>query len=149
MERKRLDCLIFERGLAESREKAKIAVMMGNTYVNGQKQDKPGTMLPPDVKIEVRGETLKYVSRGGLKLEKALEVFPISLEGKTVMDIGASTGGFTDCMLQNGAKKGIFHRCGLWAACLEAPHGSACCQSGADKRPLSDSGTGAGTGRFF
>ena len=105
MERKRLDCLIFERGLAESREKAKIAVMMGNTYVNGQKQDKPGTMLPPDVKIEVRGETLKYVSRGGLKLEKALEVFPISLEGQTVMDIGASTGGFTDCMLQNGAKR--------------------------------------------
>lgn len=105
MEKKRLDCLIFERGLAESREKAKIAVMIGNTYVNGQKQDKPGTMLPIDVKIEVRGDALPYVSRGGLKLEKALSVFPIDLHEKTVMDIGASTGGFTDCMLQNGAKK--------------------------------------------
>ena len=73
MEKKRLDCLIYERGLAESREKAKIAVMIGNAYVNGQKQDKPGTMLPVDVKIELRGETLKYVSRGGLKLEKAMQ----------------------------------------------------------------------------
>lgn len=105
MEKKRLDCLLFEHGLAESREKARIAVMMGNAYVNGQKQDKPGTMLAPDVKLELRGETLKYVSRGGLKLEKALAAFPIDLNGKTVMDIGASTGGFTDCMLQNGAKK--------------------------------------------
>lgn len=105
MEKKRLDCLIYERGLAESREKAKIAVMMGNVYVDGQKQDKAGTMLRQDVNIEVRGETLKYVSRGGLKLEKAMQVFPISLDGKIVMDIGASTGGFTDCMLQNGAKK--------------------------------------------
>lgn len=105
MEKKRLDCLIYERGLAESREKAKIAVMIGNAYVNGQKQDKPGTMLPIDVKIELRGETLKYVSRGGLKLEKAMQEFPITLNGKTVMDIGASTGGFTDCMLQNGAAR--------------------------------------------
>lgn len=105
MEKKRLDCLIYERGLAESREKAKIAVMIGNAYVDGQKQDKPGTMLPDDVKIELRGETLKYVSRGGLKLEKAMQEFPITLSGKIVMDIGASTGGFTDCMLQNGAKK--------------------------------------------
>ncbi len=105
MEKKRLDCLIYERGLAESREKAKIAVMMGNVYVDGQKQDKAGTMLPQNAGIEVRGETLKYVSRGGLKLEKALQVFPIDLNGRTAMDIGASTGGFTDCMLQNGAKK--------------------------------------------
>jgi 23S rRNA (cytidine1920-2'-O)/16S rRNA (cytidine1409-2'-O)-methyltransferase len=105
MEKKRLDCLIYERGLAESREKANIAVMVGNVYVNGQKQDKPGTMLPVDAKIELRGETLKYVSRGGLKLEKAMQEFPIDLNGKIVMDIGASTGGFTDCMLQNGAKK--------------------------------------------
>lgn len=105
MGKKRLDCLLFERGLAESREKAKIAVMMGITYVNGQKQDKPGTMLPADARIEVRGKSLPYVSRGGLKLEKALQSFPIDLRGKTVMDIGASTGGFTDCMLQNGAKK--------------------------------------------
>ena len=105
MEKKRLDCLIYEQGLAESREKAKIDVMMGNVYVDGQKQDKPGTMLPQSARIEVRGETLKYVSRGGLKLEKALAVFPIDLNGKIAMDIGASTGGFTDCMLQNGAAK--------------------------------------------
>jgi 23S rRNA (cytidine1920-2'-O)/16S rRNA (cytidine1409-2'-O)-methyltransferase len=105
MEKKRLDCLLFERGLAESREKAKIALMTGNVYVNGQKQDKPGTMLSDDVKIEVREKALPYVSRGGLKLGKALQVFPIDLRGKTAMDIGASTGGFTDCMLQNGAQK--------------------------------------------
>ncbi|HAH78923.1 MAG TPA: TlyA family rRNA (cytidine-2'-O)-methyltransferase [Ruminococcaceae bacterium] len=105
MKKKRLDCLIAERGLAESREKAKIAVMMGDAYVDGQKQDKPGTMLPETVKIELRGEKLRYVSRGGLKLEKALARFPVDLKGKTALDIGASTGGFTDCMLQNGAKK--------------------------------------------
>ena len=105
MKKKRLDCLIAERGLAESREKAKIAVMMGDAYVDGQKQDKPGTMLPETAKIELRGEKLRYVSRGGLKLEKALARFPVDLKGKTALDIGASTGGFTDCMLQNGAKK--------------------------------------------
>lgn len=105
MEKKRLDCLIYERGLAESREKARIAVMIGNAYVNGQKQDKPGTMLAADCKIELRGEAPKYVSRGGLKLEKAMQEFPIVLDGKSTMDIGASTGGFTDCMLQNGAAK--------------------------------------------
>ncbi len=105
IEKKRLDCLIFEHGLAESREKAKIMVMMGNVYVDNQKSDKPGTMLPDDAKIEIRGETMRYVSRGGLKLEKALSIFPIQLKDKIAMDIGASTGGFTDCMLQNGAKK--------------------------------------------
>lgn len=105
IEKKRLDCLIFERGLAESREKAKVMVMMGNVYVDNQKSDKPGTMLPENANIEVRGETLRYVSRGGLKLEKAMAEFPIQLKDKITMDIGASTGGFTDCMLQNGAKK--------------------------------------------
>ena len=105
MEKKRLDCLVYEHGFSESREKAKIEVMVGNVYVNGQKEDKPGTMFPADVKIEVRGKALPYVSRGGLKLEKALKSFPIDLHGKVVMDIGASTGGFTDCMLQNGAAK--------------------------------------------
>jgi 23S rRNA (cytidine1920-2'-O)/16S rRNA (cytidine1409-2'-O)-methyltransferase len=105
IEKKRLDCLIFDRGLAESREKAKVMVMMGNVYVDNQKSDKPGTMLRDDTKIEIRGETLRYVSRGGLKLEKAMELFPILLKDKITMDIGASTGGFTDCMLQNGAKK--------------------------------------------
>lgn len=105
IEKKRLDCLLFDRGLAESREKAKAMIMMGNIYVDNQKSDKPGTMLSIDTKIEVRGETMPYVSRGGLKLEKAMSVFPIELKDKITMDIGASTGGFTDCMLQNGAKK--------------------------------------------
>lgn len=105
IEKKRLDCLIFDSGLAESREKAKAMIMMGNVYVDNQKFDKPGTMLPVETKIEVRGETMPYVSRGGLKLEKAMSMFPIDLKDKICMDIGASTGGFTDCMLQNGAKK--------------------------------------------
>ena len=105
IEKKRLDCLLFDRGLAESREKAKAMIMMGNIYVDNQKSDKPGTMLPIDTKIEIRGETMPYVSRGGLKLEKAMSVFPVQLKDKITMDIGASTGGFTDCMLQNGAKK--------------------------------------------
>ncbi|MFU0833412.1 MAG: 16S/23S rRNA (Cytidine-2'-O)-methyltransferase TlyA [Oscillospiraceae bacterium] len=105
IQKKRLDCLIFDRGFTESREKAKAVIMEGKVYVNGQKQDKPGTMFPVDTPIEVRGDKLCYVSRGGLKLEKALKSFPISLKDKVVMDIGASTGGFTDCMLQNGAKK--------------------------------------------
>ena len=105
IQKKRLDCLIFDRGFTESREKAKAVIMAGQVYVDGQKQDKPGTPFPEDVSIEVRGDRLPYVSRGGLKLEKALALFPIDLNGKTTMDIGASTGGFTDCMLQNGAKK--------------------------------------------
>ncbi len=103
--KKRLDSLIFERGLSESREKARISVMMGLVYVDGQKQDKPGTMLSDGVKIEVRGEAIPYVSRGGLKLEKAISSFAVDLRGKVAMDIGASTGGFTDCMLQNGARR--------------------------------------------
>lgn len=96
-----------ERGLCDSREKAKAIIMSGIVYVNGQKEDKAGTAFPDDLttRIEVRGTALPYVSRGGLKLEKALMEFPISLTGKTCMDIGASTGGFTDCMLQNGAGK--------------------------------------------
>ena len=105
IEKKRLDCLIFDQGLTESREKAKALIMMGNVYVDNQKSDKPGTMLPTDTKIEIRGETMPYVSRGGLKLEKAMAVFPVELNDKITMDIGASTGGFTDCMLQKGAKK--------------------------------------------
>lgn len=105
IEKKRLDCLLFERGFAESREKAKAMIMMGNVYVDNQKSDKAGTMLTDQAKIEVRGDSLRYVSRGGLKLEKAMAVFPIDLNDKVTMDIGASTGGFTDCMLQNGAKK--------------------------------------------
>ena len=105
MEKKRLDVLLFERGLAESRQKAQAVVMSGQVYVNGQKVDKAGTPTPADAPIEVRGGGLKYVSRGGLKLEKAMGTWPISLAGAVCADIGASTGGFTDCMLQNGASK--------------------------------------------
>lgn len=104
--KERLDVLLVKEGHATSREKAKAILMSGIVYVDGQKEDKAGTMFDPEkVKIEVRGQTLRYVSRGGLKLEKALKVFPIDLNGKTCLDIGASTGGFTDCMLQNGAAK--------------------------------------------
>ncbi len=103
--KQRLDVALVERGLILSREKAKVVIMEGLVYVNGQKSDKAGTQVKEDDKIEIRGETLRYVSRGGKKLEKAMEVFPISLEKCTCIDIGASTGGFTDCMLQNGANK--------------------------------------------
>lgn len=104
--KERLDVLLVKQGFAPSREKAKAILMSGIVYVDGQKEDKAGTMFDPEkIKIEVRGNTLPYVSRGGLKLEKALQVFPIDLQGKTCLDIGASTGGFTDCMLQNGAER--------------------------------------------
>ena len=101
----RLDVALVERGLCQSRERAKAVIMSGIVYVNNQKADKPGQDVAEADKIEVRGETLRYVSRGGLKLEKAMEVFPITLQGAICADIGASTGGFTDCMLQNGAAK--------------------------------------------
>ena len=104
--KERLDVLLVERGLAPSREKAKAVIMSGDVFVNGQREDKAGAVFDPEkVNIEVKADKLKYVSRGGLKLEKAMSVFDIELEGMTCMDIGASTGGFTDCMLQNGAKK--------------------------------------------
>lgn len=105
MPKKRLDILLTEQGLAESRQKAQAAIMSGLVYVNGKKVDKAGTPTAEDAVLEVRGKTLNYVSRGGLKLEKAMAVFPIILTDKVAADIGASTGGFTDCMLQNGAKK--------------------------------------------
>lgn len=104
-EKKRLDIVLFERGFADSREKAKALIMSGIVYVNDQKEIKAGRDIKPDDIVEVRGATLKYVSRGGLKLEKAMESFPIRLNNCICMDIGASTGGFTDCMLQNGAQK--------------------------------------------
>ncbi len=103
--KKRLDVLVFEKGFAESREQAKAVIMAGEIYVNNQKADKCGQSYNEDVDIEFRGKAPKYVSRGGLKLEKAIENFNLDLNGKITMDIGASTGGFTDCMLQNGAKK--------------------------------------------
>lgn len=103
--KERLDVLLVQRGLAPSREKAKTMIMEGNVFVAGQREDKAGSAFDEKAEIEVRGNTLKYVSRGGLKLEKAMQNFGIGLENKICMDIGASTGGFTDCMLQNGAKK--------------------------------------------
>lgn len=104
-EKKRLDIAVTEAGYAESREKAKAYIMSGIVFVNNQKADKPGMTVKPDDIIEIRGEPLKYVSRGGLKLEKAVNCFEIDLKGLICADIGASTGGFTDCMLQNGASK--------------------------------------------
>ena len=103
--KERLDVLLVKRNLAGSREKAKAIIMSGIVYVDGQEEDKAGTTFPEDVQIEVRGHTLPYVSRGGLKLEKALKCFDVSVEGKVCTDVGSSTGGFTDCMLQNGAVK--------------------------------------------
>ncbi len=101
----RLDIALVEQGFSESREKAKALIMAGIVFVNNQKSDKPGNTVKPDDIIEVRGETLKYVSRGGLKLEKAVAAFSLKLNDFICADIGASTGGFTDCMLQNGASK--------------------------------------------
>ena len=101
----RLDVLLVEQGLLDSRQKAQAHIMAGLVFVNGQRVDKPGTAVANDAQIEVRGHALPYVSRGGLKLEKAMKCFPLTPKGKVCMDIGASTGGFTDCMLQNGAVK--------------------------------------------
>ena len=103
--KERLDVLLVNRGLAPSREKAKTMIMEGNVFVNNNREDKAGSTFPDDCNIEIHGKTLQYVSRGGLKLEKAMKHFDITMDGKVCMDIGASTGGFTDCMLQNGAAK--------------------------------------------
>lgn len=103
--KERLDVLLVERRLADSREKAKAVIMAGIVYVDGQKEDKAGSMFDVTSNIELRGSTLKYVSRGGLKLEKAMEVFDVDLTETVCMDVGSSTGGFTDCMLMNGGKK--------------------------------------------
>lgn len=105
VEKERLDVLLVQQGLANSRELAKAYIMAGNVYVDGQKEDKAGTKVTVTAKLEVKGNQMKYVSRGGYKLEKAMDVFGIRLDGKICLDIGASTGGFTDCMLQNGASK--------------------------------------------
>ncbi len=105
MAKERLDLLLVKKGIAPSREKARAMIMEGLVYVDGTKEDKAGSLFKEEASIEYRGKKLKYVSRGGLKLERALKVFSIDLEGRICMDIGASTGGFTDCMLQNGASK--------------------------------------------
>ena len=104
-EKQRLDAELVSRGIIQSRERAKAEIMAGKVYVNGQKADKAGELVTPADNIEFRGEQLKYVSRGGLKLEKAMELYGFRLDGKVCMDVGASTGGFTDCMLQSGASK--------------------------------------------
>ncbi|MBQ7758547.1 TlyA family RNA methyltransferase [Anaerotignum sp.] len=105
VEKERLDVLLVQQGLANSRELAKAYIMAGNVYVDGQKEDKAGTKVAVNANIKVKGSQMKYVSRGGYKLEKAINEFGVQLEGKICLDIGASTGGFTDCMLQNGASK--------------------------------------------
>ncbi|WMJ23036.1 TlyA family RNA methyltransferase [Paludicola sp. MB14-C6] len=104
VEKKRLDLLLVEKGLCESREKAKALIMSGNVFIGNERCDKAGMTVLADSEIELKG-SLKYVSRGGLKLEKAIDLYQLDLTGKVCMDIGASTGGFTDCMLQNGASK--------------------------------------------
>ena len=118
--KERLDVLLVKKGLAESREKAKAVIMSGNVFVDGQREDKAGTTFPETVSIEVKGHTLPYVSRGGLKLEKAMKQFDVTMQDKVCTDVGASTGGFTDCMLQNGAKKSVCYRCRARTARMEA-----------------------------
>ena len=103
--KKRLDVLLTERGLAESRQKAQAIIMAGQVFWEGRRMDKAGASVPEDANLEIRGQALRYVSRGGLKLEKAMENFDVTLAGKICMDVGSSTGGFADCMLQNGAVK--------------------------------------------
>ncbi|MDO4616525.1 MAG: TlyA family RNA methyltransferase [Lachnospiraceae bacterium] len=103
--KERLDLLVTQQGLAPSREKAKAMIMAGLVLVDGQREDKPGTTFPDTVKITIKGNPIPFVSRGGLKLDKAVKHFSLDLSGKTCMDVGSSTGGFTDCMLQNGAVK--------------------------------------------
>lgn len=103
--KERLDVMLVNRGMVESREKAKALIMAGEVFVDGQREDKAGSMFKEECRIELRGLPMKYVSRGGFKLEKMVELHDVRLEGRTCMDVGASTGGFTDCMLQNGAQK--------------------------------------------
>lgn len=105
VKKERLDVLLVKKVLAESRQKAKAIIMSGNVFVNGQREDKAGSTFPEDVQIEIKGKPMKYVSRGGYKLEKAVELWQIPLKGSICMDVGSSTGGFTDCMLQNGGTK--------------------------------------------
>ena len=105
MKKVRLDQLVYELGFTDSRERAKTTVMSGLVFVNGQRADKPGMPVAPDAKIEVHGDALPFVSRGGFKLDKALKVFPVDPSGKVCIDCGASTGGFTDVLLQHGAAK--------------------------------------------
>ena len=124
MKKIRLDQLVFDLGLTESRERAKTTIMSGLVYVNGQKADKPGMQVAPDAKVEVRGDALPYVSRGGFKLEKALNVFPVDPSGLVCIDCGASTGGFTDVLLKNGAVKVYAVDVGYGQRCARDLHGA-------------------------
>lgn len=141
--KKRIDVLLYEKGLAPSREKARTLIMAGCVYADNQKFDKPGDTVREDAVLEVRGNTLRYVSRGGLKLEKAMQLFPIKLENTVCMDIGASTGGFTDCMLKRRLRS-IQRRRRLRAARLAAAHRPARGESGAYERPLSHTRANSG-----
>lgn len=145
----RLDQYLCQNGLAQSRERAKALIMAGIVYVGEEKSDKPGNMVDENAHVEVRGHDIRYVSRGGLKLEKAMQVFPLTPEGKVCMDIGASTGGFTDCMLQNGAVKVYAVDVGYGTACMDAALRQTCCEYGTHQHPPCDSGTATGAGRFF
>ena len=131
----RLDQYLVQHGLIQSRERAKAMIMAGVVFVNEQKVDKAGEMIKEDAKVEVRGHDIGYVSRGGLKLEKAMQCFPLTPNGKVCMDIGASTGGFTDCMLQNGCGQGLRGGCWLRPAGLEPAHRRAGGEYGADEHP--------------
>lgn len=121
--KERLDVLLVKRNLAESREKAKAIIMSGNVFVDGEREDKAGTSFSDDVSIEIKGHTLPYVSRGGLKLEKAIQNFDVSVEGKVCTDVGSSTGRLYDCMAAKWSGQGVCYRCGTWTACMEAQTG--------------------------
>ena len=133
MAKERVDVLAYKQGLFETREQAKRGVMAGLVVavLNGERFDKPGEKIPDDTELKLKGEKLKYVSRGGLKLEKALQVFDLSVEGATTIDIGASTGGFTDVMLQNGAEFSLCSRCRHQSVGLEITPRPTSCQHGA------------------
>ena len=137
--KERLDVLLVKRGLAPSREKAKAMIMAGNVFVDGQREDKAGTSFPEEVPIEIHGHTLKYVSRGGLKLEKAMQHFDLSLDGKICMDIGASTGGYR-LYAAKWCSKGLCSRCWIWTVCMEASSGFESCLHGKDEYPICDTG---------
>lgn len=121
--KERLDVLLVKRNLAESREKAKAIIMSGNVFVDGEREDKAGTSFSDDVSIEIKGHTLPYVSRGGLKLEKAIQNFDVSVEGKVCTDVGSSTRRLYRLYAAEWSGQGVCHRCGTWTACVEAQTG--------------------------
>ena len=139
--KKRLDVLLVEKGLVESRQKAQALIMAGQVYVKEQKVDKAGTPVDPEAAIEVRGGGLKYVSRGGYKLEKAMDTWPIALQDKVCADIGASTGGIYRLYAPKRGGEGFFCGCGLWPVCLETAKRPPGGLLGADQRPVSHHGT--------